>query len=154
MVRLGEVLLVQGRHEEALRWLQSAERSNPKSVEAPFLVGYLNWLSGAAAGAEESCRRAAKAGKTDAPIKGVLSEGDRKAAPAAGSVAPTKTAAPPLKEPMGRTLFGALASDLKSGAAVPEPLPAGFLDRTYRPVRAFVTRLESRAAAFESARRR
>jgi tetratricopeptide (TPR) repeat protein len=112
MLRLGEVLIVQDRTEEARTWLEAAARTNPKSVEAAFLLGYLRWEAGDARGAADYLAQAARAARVDAPTKGVLGEGDRKVA-AAGAV----RAAPPLREPMGHTLFSELARPLKSADA-------------------------------------
>jgi tetratricopeptide (TPR) repeat protein len=113
MLRLGEVLIVQGRREDARTWLEAAARTNPKSVEAPFLLGYLSWEAGEGRQASALLGRAARAGQTDAPPKGVLGEGDRKAAVTAVPV----RAAPPLREPMGRTLFSELAGSLRTSGA-------------------------------------
>lgn len=110
MVRLGEVLIVQEHTEEGRTWLEAAARTNPKNVEAEFLLGYLRWEAGDRRGANAHLERAARAARTDAPTKGVLGEGDRKAAFAAGPA----RAAPPLREPMGRTLFSEFAKPLRS----------------------------------------
>jgi tetratricopeptide (TPR) repeat protein len=110
MLRLGEVSMVQGRTEEARTWLEAAARTNPKSVEAAFLLSALRWEAGDRPGAKALLVRAARAGRTEAPPKGVLGEGDRKAV--AAPTAPVR-AAPPLREPMGRTLFSELARPLR-----------------------------------------
>ncbi len=145
MLRLGEVLIVRGRSEEARTWLEAAARTNPKSVEAPFLLGYLSWKAGDARGAHALLGRAVRAARSDAPTKGVLGEGDRKATGAAGPVR-----AAPLREPMGRTLFSELARPLTTSdaeAVVAKP------DSLYRAVdqarRALVARrvLSPRASA-------
>jgi tetratricopeptide (TPR) repeat protein len=128
MLRLAEVLIVQGRLAEARTWLEAATRTNPKSVEAPFLLAYLLWDAGDRRGANDQLGRALKAAAADAPPKGVLGEGDRKPAAAAG----LGRAAPPLREPMGRTLFSDLARSLRS------PEAAGVVarpDSLYRAVR-------------------
>jgi len=83
--------------------------------------------------------RALKAAKTDAPVKGVLSEGDRKALP---SPAGARTAAPPLREPMGQTLFGPLCSIPKLEGALPSKES---LDRLYKPIQDLAARLLSRS---------
>ena len=75
------------------------------------------------------------AAKVEAPVKGVLSEGDRKAA--AG------VAAPPLESPMGRTLFEALCQPARMQAAGSPVSPAS-LDAVYRPVRDLARRLARR----------
>lgn len=127
MLRLGEVLIVQDRTEEAQTWLASAARTNPKSVEAEFLLGYLLWQAGDRRGAAAQLARAARAAESDAPVKGVLGEGDRQVVAAAGSVRP----APALREPMGRTLFSDFAKPLRDPKA--ESVPAK-LDSLYRAV--------------------
>jgi enediyne biosynthesis protein E4 len=145
MLRLGEVLIAVGRLPEAQHWLESAAKTNPKSVEAACMAGYVRWNSGDFAGASEFYLKALRAAKVDVPVKGVLSEGDRKAAP---SPAGAKTAPPPLKEPMGSTLFGASCAGLKTqaaGEAAADPPSKEALDRLYRPVRDFATRLSRRA---------
>ena len=110
MLRLGEVLIVQDRVQEARTWLEAAARTNPKSVEAAFLAGYLLWEAGDRVGAAGCLERAARASQADALPKGVLGEGDRRT-PSAGSA---QLAAPPLRDPMGRTLFSELARPLRN----------------------------------------
>ena len=116
MVRLGEVLIVRGDLEQAREWLEAATRTNPKSVEAAFLSGYLRQQQGDAGGARAYYRKAIRAAQTEAPVKGVLSEGDRKAVTAV--VPATRLAAPPLQAPMGKTLFGAFSAPLRAGKIV------------------------------------
>ena len=127
MLRLGEVLIVQDRTDEARTWLEAAARTNPKSVEAAFLLGYLLWEAGDRRGANAHLEGAARAARTDAPTKGVLGEGDRKPAVAAGPA----RAAPPLREPMGRTLFSEVAKPLRSPDGQTVPATA---DSLYRAV--------------------
>jgi Tfp pilus assembly protein PilF len=112
MVRLGEVLILERQAGEARRWLESALRTNPKSVEAAFLLGYLTWESGDEKRALGLAQNAREAATTQAPIKGVLNEGDRKA--------PQFIAAPPLTNPMGRMLFGDLAGFVRQAAQARE----------------------------------
>jgi tetratricopeptide (TPR) repeat protein len=101
IVRLAEVLLVEGRLDEARHWLESAVRTNPKSVEAAFLASYAVWEAKDLAHARGLADKARQAAHVEAPVKGVLNEGDRKAG--GGS---SQRAAPPLESPMGRLLFG------------------------------------------------
>ena len=122
MVRLGEVLIVRGDLAQAREWLEGATRTNPKSIEAAFLAGYLRQQRGDAAGARDYYRKALRAAQTEAPVKGVLSEGDRKAVAAASTADPLATApaathlaAPPLEAPMGKTLFGTFTAPLRAG---------------------------------------
>jgi tetratricopeptide (TPR) repeat protein len=122
MLRLGEVLLVQDRVADARTWLEAAARTNPRAVEASFLLAYLAWDAGDRRSADAHFARALRGAQADAPPKGVLGEGDRKVA-VAGQV----RAAPPLQEPMGRTLFSELARPLRGPdaatiAARPESL--------------------------------
>jgi tetratricopeptide (TPR) repeat protein len=143
MLRLGEVLLVQDRVADARTWLEAAARTNPRAVEASFLLAYLAWDAGDRGNAHAHFVRALKAAQADAPPKGVLGEGDRKVA-VAGQV----RAAPPLQEPMGRTLFSDLARPLRgpeaaSIAARPESL--------YRAVEAARRAVGSRRTSAASA---
>jgi tetratricopeptide (TPR) repeat protein len=108
MVRLGEVLMLEGEMGEARRWLESALGTNPRSVEAAFLLGYLDWEGGDEKAALRLAQRAREAATSQAPVKGVLSEGDRKD--------PKFVAAPPLESPMGRMLFGDLAAFVRRAA--------------------------------------
>jgi len=138
LVRLGEVLIVRGDPVGARRFFEDAARTNPKSVDAPFLAGYLLWEAGDRGGAAAALDRARAAAKVQAPTKGVLGEGDRKAAP-------------PLESPLGKTLFGDLAAGAAAGAASAAPgaqgtapeaqaaaaaIPAADLNAVYEPVRA------------------
>jgi hypothetical protein len=141
MLRLGEVMIAGGKLSEARHWLESAARTNPKSVEVACMAGYVHWKSGDYAGAGDFYLKAARAAKADAPVKGVLSEGDRKAAPSPGG---GKVAAPPLREPMGKTLFGALCDRLKTHCASDaslQPPSRETLDLLYQPIQEFAMRL-------------
>jgi len=145
MLRLGEVLIAQGRLPEAQRWLEAAAKSNPKSAESPLLAGFVRWRLGDSPGAAQLYEKAVRAAQVDAPIKGVLSEGDRKTAP---SPAAGKIAAPPLTEPMGKTLFGAFCASLRQPGppADEQGRPSkAFLDAFYTPMQSFVARLAGRA---------
>jgi hypothetical protein len=153
MLRLGEVLIAQGKAGEARHWLESAATTNPKSVEAACMAGFLRWSAGDADGAARFYERASKAAKTDAPVKGVLSEGDRKAL---SSPAGARTAAPPLLEPMGQTLFGSLCEIPKTHASSDAPQgPSSneLLDRLYRPIQDLAGRLLSRSRMASTAPR-
>jgi tetratricopeptide (TPR) repeat protein len=108
MVRLGEVLLVEDNAGEARRWFESALRTNPRSVEAAFLAGYIAWEAKDAARARRFAAQAREAAKAQAPVKGVLNEGDRKDE--------RLVAAPPLATPMGRTLFDDKAAFIRHAA--------------------------------------
>jgi tetratricopeptide (TPR) repeat protein len=126
MVRLGELLIVRGGREEAGRFLQGAAYTNPRSVEAAFLAGYVCWEERERPCADAFYRRAIEAAKVQAPVRGVLGEGDRKAAP-------------PLEAPMGRMLFGAFGDALRAAARSDDTVrdrDDPDLDPVYRPVRA------------------
>jgi len=118
IVRLGEVLLVRGNLPEARRWLEAALRTNAKSAPAAFLLAYLAWNEGDTAAAQSYYQRALAASRTDPPIQGVFSEGDRRATPDARSEGP---AAPPLEEPVGRMLFSDSYNDVRKRAQKEAP---------------------------------
>lgn len=123
LVRLAEVLIVTSRQDEARALLEAAARSNPKSVEAAALAGYLAWTQGHAERAQEYAARARQAAHVEAPVKGVLGEGDRRSAADAGP------RPPPLENPMGRMLFSeALA------ALLAEQATAHDSERTWRAI--------------------
>jgi len=164
MLRLGEVLLVRGDLAGADHWFRAALKTNPKSVEAAFLIGYLRWQAGDRAAALEAYARAIRAATADAPVKGVLGEGDRKAAasgptspgtPAGGPVAPVAPAgvpdrivAPPLANPHGETLFSDLAAPLrKPGNPDAANLAHEDLDRVYHPLRGRLQAIRARASS-------
>ncbi|HZI95202.1 MAG TPA: tetratricopeptide repeat protein [Patescibacteria group bacterium] len=122
MLRLGEIMIVKGDMAAARHWLEAAARTNPKSVEAAFLAGYLRWQEGNLDDARAFYAKAVRAARIDAPVKGVLNEGDRKASP--------------LRLPMGRTLFGSFCATLPESATDLGPL--------YQPVRDYARRLAHR----------
>jgi Flp pilus assembly protein TadD len=135
LVRLGEVRLLQGDRGEAASLLGAALRSNPKSVEAAFLLGYLAWEGGDLDGARRYCRAALRAGRSEAPVEGVLGEGDLK--PTAGS----NGAAGASLSSSRRTIFTELAQPLLAhdgGADGPEEMTADDFQRLYRPVRDYI----------------
>jgi tetratricopeptide (TPR) repeat protein len=142
MVRLGEILMLRGRRAEALTWLEAASRTNAKSVEAAFLAGYLHWEAGDRRTAARFYERALAATRADAPIRGVLNEGDRKPAGAGqGPAAP----APPLQSPMGRTLLGEFAAALKA-AGDPDHSSSARMDSLYEALREGIRKLRREAA--------
>lgn len=126
VVRLGEVALVSGRDAEARQWFESALRTNPKSVEAAFLAGYLGWEAGGRIAPHLA--RVREAVKVEAPTKGVLSEGDRQGTP--------QKAAPPLTSPVGRLLFGGPIERLRAQGADGRPVAETALVEDWRAVRA------------------
>jgi tetratricopeptide (TPR) repeat protein len=133
VLRLGEIALVRGEEAEARRWLESALRTNPKCVEAAFLLGFLRFRARDRDGAEAYVARALQAGAVDAPVRGVLSEGDRKPAPAA---------APPAGPAV--TLFSAEAAVLRRHSPGTPTVP-GSLDALYGPVARSLQEMRRRA---------
>ena len=80
MTRLGEILLVRGKHDEAFDLLTAASRLNPKAVSAFYLRAYLLARGSRTDEALLDLGRAAKALETDkAPVRGVTAEGDTQA---------------------------------------------------------------------------
>ncbi len=137
VVRLGEVLLATGRASEAGAAFEAALRTNPKSVEAAFLAAFVAWDSGQPTRARRLSQRLREAAKVDSPVKGVLSEGDRRDA--------KRTVAPPLTSPLGRLLFGQPVQRLRERAANGQALDEVLLEDQWREVRALRRALRSRA---------
>jgi tetratricopeptide (TPR) repeat protein len=144
VVRLGEVLLVAGRAGEAREWFEAALRTNPKSVEAAFLAGFVAWDDGSG-DVGRLVRRVQEAAKVDAPVKGVLSEGDRKDE--------KRVAAPPLASPLGRLLFGAPIAALRARAAVGGAVDDALVTGLWREARRVEADLAARSAAGEASGR-
>jgi tetratricopeptide (TPR) repeat protein len=114
MVRLAEVLIVVGRVDEAAHWAEAAVRTNPKAVDAALLAVYLARERGDQAAIRTFSALARQAVRVEAPVKGVLNEGDRRSGPAAA-------VAPPLENPMGRLLFTEVLSEARAQAAAAAP---------------------------------
>ena len=68
-----------------------------------------------------------EAAKVEAPVKGVLNEGDRRDA--------QRRAAPPLASPLGRLLFGQPVAALRARVAAGEPLQDAAVVDQWREVR-------------------
>jgi tetratricopeptide (TPR) repeat protein len=138
MVRLGEVLLVTGRHHEARRWFESALRTNPRSLEAALLMAYAAWEEGNPDRAG-LVRQLQAAAKREAPVKGVLGEGDRRG--------PRHGHAPPLANPVGRLLFEEPVLALRSHAENGEPLSQRHVLEALRSVRRLCRQYELKAGS-------
>jgi len=138
MVRLGEVELLLGRPAEAREWFEAALRTNPKSVEAAFLSGFVAWSAGVRDPAPLA-ERVLQAAAVVAPVKGVLSEGDRKTGAA-------QRAAPPLESPLGRLLFGAPIATLRGRAAAGQPIGDAMVVGLWRDTERLRAELAARAA--------
>jgi tetratricopeptide (TPR) repeat protein len=76
VLRLGEVALAAGQNAKAKEYLEAAGRTNFKSVNASFLLGYLAWESNDSVHAMEQFRQAIALTKENKPPGGVLGEGD------------------------------------------------------------------------------
>ncbi len=130
IVRIGELLILRGEHAEAAELLEGASRTNPRSVEAAFLAGYLRWNDGDGARALEWFSRAVEAARPTRPAEGVPGEGDVRP----GAVMMSRK---------DDTLFGAFARGLlgeERGFAG----PMSDLDGVYAPVRKFARDLAAR----------
>ena len=138
VVRLGEAALVSGRGAEAREWFEAALRTNPKSVEAAFLAGFVAWDAGAR-DVPRLVRRVRTASEFVAPVKGVLSEGDRKDL--------KRVAAPPLESPLGKLLFGAPIAALRGRAAAGAEIDEATVVQLWREARGLKTAFATRAAA-------
>jgi len=138
MVRLGEVLLVAGRAGEARQWFEAALKTNPKSVEAAFLAGFAAW-DGGPGEVERLARRVREAARVEAPVKGVLSEGDRKDE--------KRVAVPPLASPLGRLLFGGPIARLRGRALTGRPIDDALVTDMWREARRVRSDLAARVAA-------
>jgi Flp pilus assembly protein TadD len=130
LVRLGEVRLLRGDAAEAGSLLRDALRTNPKSVEAAFLLGYLAWDGGDSEAARDYCRSARQAARREAPAGGVPGEGDVRRE--SGGPAPAPVARPALLSPLAREL---LAHDGPVEGSAPSDED---LRRLYEPVREFL----------------
>ncbi len=122
--------MVGGRAREARSWLEGRRaQRNPKSVEAALLAASLAWERATARrrGGSRTPRR--PPARAEAPVRGVLSEGDRRPAPAQA-----RGAAPPLENPMGRMLSagpgGGARPDLRRRRLAPRPRRPVARDRT------------------------
>jgi len=136
VLRLGEVLLVTGRKREAGEAFEAALRTNPRSIEAAFLAGYVAWDRG-----RDVARFVAavvRAAKVEAPVKGVLNEGDRRDA--------KRVAAPPLESPLGRLLFGEELAALRARTAAGQAIDESSLAGLWRETRRLERRLAMAAA--------
>lgn len=140
MVRLGEVLLVEGHPDEARRWFEDAIRTNPRSVDAALLAAYLERpRASPPARLEGVARRLQAAAAVARPAKGVPGEGDRR--DAAGH------AAPPLEKPHGRLLFEEPARALRARVAEGHSLTGADVTEAWAGVDRALAELRRRASA-------
>jgi tetratricopeptide (TPR) repeat protein len=140
MVRLGEVLLVEGRSDEARRWLEDAIRTNPRSVDAALLAAYLERPAAVTpARLDGVAHRLQAAAAVARPTKDVPGEGDRR--DAAGH------AAPPLEKPHGRLLFEEPVRKLRARAAEGHSLTGADVAEAWAGVDRALATLRRRASA-------
>jgi tetratricopeptide (TPR) repeat protein len=102
VLQLGEVALLKGDRRRALECFTAVGRTNFKSVEARYMIGYLRWLEGDGEAASTALQKAVKLSQADQPVGGVAGEGD------------TKKKAPILSEGASRkSLFGPYCTALR-----------------------------------------
>jgi tetratricopeptide (TPR) repeat protein len=76
VLKLGEVCLLAGQDQRALSYLNTALQSNAKSVEAHYLIGYVEWRRGERGRALDALRDAVASSKIKRPKAQPLGEGD------------------------------------------------------------------------------
>lgn len=85
LVRLGQIALLRGAHEDAWRYLDAVTRSHERSVEAHFLKGYVAWQRGDRAEARRLFSAAVRATQARSEPAGVPGEGDTRSGRPLGS---------------------------------------------------------------------
>lgn len=78
VIKLGEVALLRGERDQALAYLSAGRNLNFKSVQANYLIGYLKWAKGDAAGALKELKQAADFALAAKPPPEASGEGDTK----------------------------------------------------------------------------
>lgn len=78
VIKLGEVALLRGDRKQALEYLSAGRNLNFKSVQANYLIGYLKWVGGDAAGALKDLKQAADFALAAKPPPEASGEGDTK----------------------------------------------------------------------------
>lgn len=137
VLRLGEVLLLTGRQPEAGRAFEAALRTNPKSLEAALLAGFVAWDAPRGGDRRRLAARLRDAARVDAPVRGVLNEGDRRDA--------QRAAAPPLESPLGRLLFADPVTRIRQRAAAGQPIDDAFVEGVWRETRLLRDGLRARS---------
>jgi len=121
VLKLGEVALLKGDRRLALDHLTAASRTNFRSVEAHYLIGYIRWLGGDREAALDALRKAVAFSQADRPAGGVAGEGDTK----------KRAAQPILSEGASRkSLFAPFCAALKDRRA--GDISAGWMEAEYR----------------------
>ena len=153
MVRLGEILVLRGDRAQAAEWLEAAARTNPRSVEAACLAGYLRWMRQDEKGARDFYLKAVAAMRVVAPAGGVPGEGDTRRE---SDPPPRNGKRTAHRSAIGATLLGALCADLGRGRVDAEDLPDGStgddmtgidLEVLFSPLHDRVSDLERRASS-------
>jgi tetratricopeptide (TPR) repeat protein len=78
VIKLGEVALLRGDRKQAMEYLSDGRNLNFKSVQAHYLIGYLKWAEGDAAGALAELKQAADFALAAKPAPEASGEGDTK----------------------------------------------------------------------------
>ncbi len=78
VIKLGEVALLKGDRKKALEYLSAGRNLNFKSVQANYLIGYLKWAGGDAAGAFKELQQAVDFALAAKPQPEASGEGDTK----------------------------------------------------------------------------
>jgi tetratricopeptide (TPR) repeat protein len=107
----GEVDVAQGQLDAARGNLEAAYRMNPKATAALYLSGYIEWKRGDTGRAQELLEQASASLEHEAPVRGVLGEGDTRSDDMAAAS----------RKAARRRLFTACVEVLRS---IPEPLAA------------------------------
>ena len=93
ILKLGEVALLKGDRDQALAHFTTVLRSNTRSIEAHYLVGYLRWLEGDRNAARDALQEGVRLVRADLPAHERGGEGD------------TRKSGPMLAEGAGRKSF-------------------------------------------------
>lgn len=76
IIKLGEIAVLTGEYGQARTYLETALQTNAKSVEAHYLLGYLEWREGDGEAALQFLQQALQLGRVERPAGQPLGEGD------------------------------------------------------------------------------
>lgn len=76
--KLGELNVLRGESQRALTFFEKVLKSNPKSIEAHYMIGYIKWWEGDRGEALASLQQAVTHSLSKGPAGAVLGEGDTK----------------------------------------------------------------------------
>lgn len=119
LLRLGELALLAGDQGSARQQLSAVVRTNPRSAEAYFLLGYIAWVDGQRREAAARLREAVRAAHPPEAVAGIPGEGD------------TRSAAPLGRRP---SPCPSLAPDAAVLGRLPEETVVAVMDSLYRRV--------------------